>query len=345
MKSLNILYISAHEILEHDELKILGELGHQYLSLGAFYDPNNQQGTLKRPALPAEYNLFDKYHGTYDRMNLTEEQIKWADVVIIMHHPESESQQPWLVKNWQKFKNVGVPVVYRSIGQSCRMVERILKPLKDDGLKIIRYSPMEENIPHYCGSDALIRFYIDEEEWKGWEGSESRVITVSQSMKKRGSSCNFDAFQKVTESFERRLYGPGNETSGVMGGELSFDALKEVYRKNRCYFYSGTQPASYTLNFLEAFVTGIPIVALGPKHCNKDYPEQQTYEVHKIIENGVNGYCSDNPEELKDYIWQLLNNYDLAKKIGDAGRKTAIELFGKQQAKEKWKTFLEELTK
>jgi hypothetical protein len=30
-----------------------------------------------------------------------------------------------------------------------------------EGLEIVRYSPMERNIPGYIGEDALIRFYKD----------------------------------------------------------------------------------------------------------------------------------------------------------------------------------------
>jgi glycosyltransferase involved in cell wall biosynthesis len=95
---------------------------------------------------------------------------------------------------------------------------------------------------------------------------------------------------------------------------------------------------------MEAMMTGIPIVALGPKHCNRDYPEQETYEVHEIIKDGLNGFVSDNIEELRARIKMLLENEELARTIGQAGRETAIKLFGKQVAKEGWKSFLEKIT-
>jgi len=260
-----------------------------------------------------------------------------------MHHPEESSTQPWIRNNWARFKEAGVPVIYRSIGQSSRIVEKALTPLRKDGLKIVRYSPKEKNIPNYCGSDALIRFYKDPEEWSGWTGQISKVITVAQSMKIRGSSCNYIAFRNITSPFERMLYGPGNGDSGIHGGELSFSDLKKAYRENRAYFHTGTQPASYTLNLMEAMMTGIPVVALGSKFCNRDYPEQATYEVHEIIKNGQNGYCSNNTEELRRYVRDLLGDYELAKRIGAEGRKTAIELFGKEAIKQKWHNFLSNL--
>jgi hypothetical protein len=82
-------------------------------------------------------------------------------------------------------------------------VEKSLKELREKGLLIVRYSPKEEKIPWYCGSDAMIRFYKDENEYAGWNGREAKVITVAQSMKDRESACNYKAFLEATEPFER----------------------------------------------------------------------------------------------------------------------------------------------
>jgi glycosyltransferase involved in cell wall biosynthesis len=54
------------------------------------------------------------------------------------------------------------------------------------------------------------------------------------------------------------------------------------------------------------------------------------YEVDKIIQNGVNGFVSDNIDELRGYVRMLLDKPLEAKRIGEAGRKTAIELFDKE---------------
>lgn len=337
------MYLGKHSVLEYDELRIFGELGHKYLSLGMYYDPYKAlavDNIADRPPLPAEWNLFDEYKGDWRAEgSITPEMIKDFDVLIYMHEPTSD--QPRIAKNWENIKHK--TVVYRSIGQSIRVTEKALAPCKAEGLKIVRYSPKESTIPHYCGEDAIIRFGKDPEEFKDWNGDTKRVITVGQSMKMRGSACNFDAFTKITEPFERRLFGIGNEGCGVLGGKLSFEDLKKEYRDNRVFLFCNTQPASYTLGFLEAFMTGIPIVALGPKFCNRDYPEQKTYEVHEIIENGVNGFWSDDIKKLQEYISLLLRNKELATRIGAAGRETAIKLFGKEKIKAQWGSFLENL--
>jgi hypothetical protein len=338
-RALKICYVSWHSILEADELRIFGELGHKYLSLGAYYNPYDTS-PRPRPQLPAEYSLYDELKGDYSQpLILTKEQVEPFDILIFMHEPSYS--QPLIWNNWENIKHK--KVIYRSIGQSSRLVEKSLKEMKEKGLLVVRYSPREEKIPWYCGSDALIRFYKDENEFANWNGRDLRVATIAQSMKDRETACNYKAFLQATEPFERRLYGFGNGNTGLIGGALEYEELKQVYRNNRVYFYTGTQPASYALNFIEAFMTGIPIVALGPKHCNRDYPEQETYEVHEIIKDGVNGFWSDNIEELRARIKSLLESEELARTIGQAGRETAIKLFGKEKIKNDWKIFLEKI--
>lgn len=340
--ALKILYISWHSTLEYDELKLFDELGYKWLSLGAYYHYGDESTDDKRPALPTENSLYKQYKGDWtNRESLTKEKIEPFDVLIFMHNPVKE--QPEITKNWQNLRHK--KCIYRSIGQSSRLTEKALAPCKKDGLFIVRYSPKEKNIPSYCGEDTMIRFYKDPEEFKDWNGNVKRVISIGQNVKGRKSACNFDAFLKATEPFERRLYGPDNENTGLIGGKIDFELLKQELRDNRVYFYCGTQPASYTLGFIEALMTGIPVVALGPKFCNRDYPEQQTYEVHEIIKNGENGFWSDDIATLQKYIKQLLEDDALAKKISENGRKTAIEYFGKKKIKSEWKRFLEGLFK
>ena len=152
----------------------------------------------------------------------------------------------------------------------------------------------------------MIRFYKDENEWTGWTGETKEVITVAQSMKDRGDFCNFGIFDKATRDFPRKLYGTENKSSGIEGGQLEYEVLKSALRASRVYFYAGTQPAS-------------------------------------IIQNHVNGFWSDNPEELSNYIKQLLEDDVLAQKISQKGRQTAKAIFGKNQAKADWAQFLDSL--
>jgi glycosyltransferase involved in cell wall biosynthesis len=162
-------------------------------------------------------------------------------------------------------------------------------------------------------------------------------------MKARGDACSFAFFEEVTRPFPRHLYGPGNEGIGEWTtGKVPYSQLIHELQMNRVYFYTGTHPASYTLNFMEAWMVGIPVVAIGSDHGNsKAFINHNLYEVPSFIKNGINGFCSDNIEELRSYIKELLNNDSLAKSISEEGRKEAIVHFGKANIKNQWKEFLE----
>lgn len=349
---MKILYESCHEILEYCELTLFTELGHDVFSMGAYSNPLH--AGITRPEIKGAKSHPD-LHAIYlqcSKENIHQELVDWCDIVVMMHNSRVnvvDHPQPWLGatpatsggmtgNNWEKLKKK--PVVWRSIGQSNETTETALQPFRDDGLKIVRYSPKEDVIPKYVGSDAMIRFYKDPEEFRGWNGEKEQVITVAQSMKTRGKSLNFKVFEEATRPYERRLFGPGNELSGLIGGQLTFKELKQELRDARVYFYTGTEPASYTLGFIEAFMTGVPVVALGKSFMTM-FPEQDTYEVSELIEHGVTGFIGETVEELQQYIGMLIDDKILAKKIGAAGRERAIELFGKQAIKEQWRIFLE----
>jgi len=342
---MRILYLSCHSILEYDEVSMFNDLGHYVFSPGAYVEPRNPGDNSLRPGLlniKYDQDDIDAWHslgkpGRDNKECLTREFIKRFDAVIVMHIPK------WIGMNWNALKEV--PTVWRTIGQSISPQERYLAPFRKEGLKVVRYSPMEQTIPGYIGADALIRFYKDPEEFKGWTGDDERVITFAQHMQARNQACNFTLFEEATRPFPRGLYGPGNENSGDFAhGKQEFSELKRLMREARCYFYTGTHPASYTLNFMEAWMTGIPIVAIGPKNGNASYfPDHNLYEIPEFIENGVNGFISDDINELQANIKMLLNDKKLAKEISEKGRESAVKYFGKATIKEQWKAFLKEI--
>lgn len=330
---MNILYLSCHSILEYDELRLFEEIGFDYFSLNGSYENPKRPVDEKRPALNGKYHehlsSVARVHG---RENLHEEQIEWADVIIVMHIPD------WIEKNWEKIKHKRV--IWRTIGQSVAGIEERLKPYRAEGMEIVRYSPLEENVPGFIGQDAVIRFYKDPAEFKGWNGETEEVMTVAQSMKQRREYCGYDIFHESTKGLNVKLYGPNNENAEEDAGMLDYEGLKKKMRDNRVFFFTGTHPASYTLGYIEASMTGIPIVSIGHENGNSKIFGQKTFEVPSLIQNGKTGFVSDSPVELRKYCEMLLNDHSLAKTISQNTRKQAIELFGMKTIKEQWYQYL-----
>lgn len=334
---MKILYLSCHSILEYDDLKLFEELGYDYFSIGAYINPK-QPHDIKRPPLNGEYHEhLASVTMVHNQNNLHPEQVEWADVIIITHIPE------WVEKNWELFKRYpSKRIIWRSIGQSIASVEAKLKPFRDDGLEVVRYSPAEARIPNYVGHDAIIRFYKDPEEFGNWQGHDKEVITFAQSMKSRGDFCNFDMFAETVKGLKAHVYGPNNEDAGDLnGGIMTYDKLKRKMQEARVYFYTGTHPASYTLNFIEAWMTGIPIVAIGPANGNSAEFNQDTYEIPELISSGKHGFVSDDPDQLRIIIDKLMANDQMAQVISQQSRQRAIEIFGKELIKKQWKAYLD----
>lgn len=339
---MKLLYLSCHSILEFDEVKLFHELGIDIFSPGAYLEPGNP--SEMRPALPdLKYDPEDvaAFHalgkpGIDNKELLTKKFIDRFDAVLIMHMPK------WVIVNWDAMKHK--PVIWRTIGQSLSHQEKALAPYRQQGLKIVRYSPRERTIPGYIGEDALIRFYKDPADYGPWNGDKEQVVTFAQNMRARNEACNFNLFERATRLYPRGLYGPGSDTETFGHGKVPYDELQQTMRDSRCYFYTGTHPASYTLNFIESWMTGMPIVAIGTRWGNATYfPGHALYEIADLIENGVTGFVSNNEAELADRVGQLLRDKSLAETISVNARAKAIEVFGKDTIGLQWKTFLETL--
>jgi len=338
---MKLLYLSCHAVLEFDELRLFNELGIEVYSLGAYSNPKKPLDNI-RPPLEVEPN--PKWISMQcPRENLSQDLVNEFEVVMIMHMPG------WIESNWQRIRSK--IVIWRTIGQSTPYAEKIVRKYRKEGLKIVRYSPKERTIKGFAGEDALIRFYKDPEEFGHWTGNDPSVLTVCHGLKKRPSGNNFHFYQRTVSGFQNKLFGRNNEGIPYSRGEIFYENMKAEMRNCRVYLSVGTKPASYTLNFVEAWMTGIPVVSVGRRRGNPSYLQgsfnpmrKDLYEVPDFLSDG-SGFCSDDSDELRCHIGKLLEDYEYAKAMGERGRKKAIELFGKDKIENSWRDFFNQLYK
>lgn len=344
MAKSKILYISCHAVLEYEEVKMFHELGYQVFSLGAYTNPTQPDDI--RPALPELEEAYDPdirdewrriceaHPGEEVRDRIPREFLDKFDIVIYMHMPH------WIINNWENLKH-NKRVIWRTIGQSVAHTEQSLRECRQEGLEIVRYSPKEATIPGWIGQDGLIRFYKDPDVFRDWNGGLKQVTTVSQSMQERDGACNFSFFEYITRPFKRALYGSGSENLMWGKGRVPYEDIMAAMRNNRVYFYTGTHPASYTLNFIEAWMTGSCIVAIGKERGNSSHlPHHELYEVDDLITNEVDGFVSDDPVKLRGYIAQLLADDKLAHNMSQNARASAMRHFGKDMIYAAWDKYL-----
>jgi hypothetical protein len=328
-------------VLEFDELRLFTQLpGLEVFSPGAYLNP---QGLGDRPPIP-ELNYKPEWLDAWSRVpsdpsqqpplsdqkaHLTKEFLDHFDAVYIQHVPA------WVTNNWKTLEEWGGEVFYRDIGQCNFEQEQMLRYYVDRGLKIIRYSPKNRMVPNYAGEHALIRFSKDPDDFLPWVGDRLQVITIAQSMQDREPACGYELFLNSTRPFQRVLFGNNNQSSGPLwGGQLTYQRLIEQLSWSRCYWYSGTYPAPYTLNGMEAMFAGTPIVAIGPKLAR--FPH---YEVADLLEDwGLGDWVGESTHDLENLCRLTLSMGDEeAKQRSDALRKGARETFSYEAVLPQWK--------
>jgi glycosyltransferase involved in cell wall biosynthesis len=207
-------------------------------------------------------------------------------------------------------------------------------PYRKAGLERVAYSPKEWNIPGFCGADALIRFWVDPEEYTGWTGSEPVVINITQHLQARHPYTNYEYWDEATRGLVRIALGPGSEAHGGTG-PLSYTDMQGWLRRARAYLYTGTQPASYTLGLIEAMMTGTPIVSIGPSHMSVFPYGPDLFEGHEL----ANHYAED-PAIARQLVEHLLENRGYAHEASRTIRARAIDLFGKETIAAQWAAYL-----
>ena len=65
--------------------------------------------------------------------------------------------------------------------------------------------------------------------------------------------------------------------------------------------------------------------------------------IPEIIKNGENGFITNDENEMRERLEQLLEDDDLAKKLGDNARKTITSSFGLNRHLKSWNNVFEEV--
>lgn len=345
--SLNILYMSTHAVLEYDEIRLLDELGYNVTSIGAYITPLNPHVDI-RPPLNIKHNIEfeNKIHHMFNlnknngiELNmcskvLNKDVLNDYDVVIVMEKID------WIELNWEVLKNK--IVILRTIGQSNETVELKIKKYLDKGISVIRYSPSEQHVKNFAGQSILIRFLKYQSDFKNRSHTpNNKLISIGQDIKNRKDTCFGNIIEEVATRLNFILYGTNNENYNFYGGNISYYELIDILSISGCYLYTGTYPAPYTLNFIEALMSGIPIISIGHEWYRSKFYDYNS-EVPAILNAyGIN--CANNINDIISLYNKFTQDPNYATETSFKQIDIASKMFSVEQNKYKWKEYIESL--
>jgi hypothetical protein len=157
-----------------------------------------------------------------------------------------------------------------------------------------------------------------------YSGERKRGLVVINHMHQRGRKLGADIFEKVSKQVPIDLIGMGTKEFGGLGEVLHPDLPEFITQYRFCF-----NPIRYTslgLAVCEAMMLGVPMVAMA------------TTEYVTVIKDGVSGFIHTDIDYLIEKMKMLLNDHSLAAKIGEEGKKVAIERFNINGFTSQWKS-------
>jgi len=125
------------------------------------------------------------------------------------------------------------------------------------------------------------------------------------------------------------------------GGRLSYEDQLIQLATNSCYFFTGTFPAQYTLSFVEALMTGIPIVSMG-KNLSQSIVSKYPFEVPYILDE-IGGFYGDDLTDIKNKLQVILDDRKLNEEMSIKEISLGKKLFSAERNMYLWKDFFNSL--
>jgi len=154
------------------------------------------------------------------------------------------------------------------------------------------------------------------------------ILSVVNEFADRDYCCNFSGWQRITANFRDEVVDVVGKDSekipNVKGGTAN--GLKDlVSRYNDCKVFLNTSTISpVPTSLLEAMACGCAVVTTA------------TCMIPEIMENGVNGFCSNDESQLVAHVKELLADENLRTSMGQKARETVLTKFSEEKFINNW---------
>ena len=160
----------------------------------------------------------------------------------------------------------------------------------------------------------LIYHSYDPDEYAGYTGDIECAVTLAGAVGRR-TELRMDMTRQAVAGWPHLFVGVDNEGVPNAMGHVRHDTAKALLRNFRVYVYTPTPVCGMSMATGEAFMTGMPLAVT-------DFGDWKQY-----IQNGVNGFVSDDITELRRFIALCMSSQSYAKDVGSKGRDVARAVF------------------
>lgn len=300
----NILTFATHERYETQ----LCKTGHNFYS---FSVENMKKWNTEQTPIPSNYYILPEGNPCAF--------IKYDFILS-----QSKFGQFQVAKQLQGFLRIPIISLEHTVPTPQAVPENHIAAMKnmvgDINIFISEYSARQWGINHNTN---IIHHGIDTDVFKRLDieqQNKDTILTVANDFINRDYCLNYSGWQRITNGFKTKLVG---DTKGLSKPADSVEELVKEY--NTCAIYLNTSTLSpIPTSLLEAMSCGCAVVSTA------------TCMIPEIIENGVNGFISNDESELRQKIEYLLSNEDARLSIGAKARETIQKKFPEQIFVNKW---------
>ena len=312
-KKLNILTFATHERYEEN----LCKTGHNFYSLmfGKQWDDTYAP-------IPENYQLVEKLP-------------PWVDIDLVLSHTTCNRIQvahDILSETKGEFGKISVPII-----RHCHVLPDTRFDIKQQvndyhqipiGVNSFISNFNRLSWEYTADNSTVIPHGVDTDFWNP-EPSTSEItdlppfcLSVVNYFPDRDWCCGFNLWKQLAKDLPTLVKGKSANNA--------FSRPAENKEDLRTYY----QGASLFLN--TSLHSPIPTVMLEAMACGCPVVSTETCMIPEVVEHGVNGFMSNDPEELRTYCIKLLQDKDLATKMGKAARKTIEEKYSLSQFINNW---------
>ncbi len=164
----------------------------------------------------------------------------------------------------------------------------------------------------------VVNFFAAIDEYPVWRGDLQRGLRISNHILRRPRVLLWEFHQAAFGDLPVTIVGHNPEMHGVKPA-ADWKDLKKILSLHRFYIHTADPRLEdgYNMAMLEAMAAGLPV--LGNRHPTSP------------IVNGMNGFLSDDPGELRGLALRLLADRDLALQLGSGARETVRRQFSPER--------------